>query len=265
MERTWVDMIVGGDEPAPATTAARGGLRGLVPLARRRRWPRPSPTWTPRPQRRRRSCGASSLDQPVPVPKGVPWFPDDVDAWSVRWVLLHLVEEIARHAGHADIIRESIDGATMFELMAAAEGWPATDWLHAVDAAGATAGRWPRSKPVLAGVGEERVHLAYRGRRPPPALEHGSAHHCQTRSSWVGGCNHSVVGQHSSAPATVAQAGETGTWSCPGRSPCPTDGRSAWPTSDRPQAALCCGAMAGLAVASNRLRWRPRPPPQGSA
>ena len=23
-------------------------------------------------------------------PKGVPWFPDDIDAWSVRWVLLHL-------------------------------------------------------------------------------------------------------------------------------------------------------------------------------
>jgi uncharacterized damage-inducible protein DinB len=70
------------------------------------------------------------LDQPVPVPQGVPWFPDDVDAWSVRWVLLHLIEEIARHAGHADIVRESIDGATMFELMAAAEGWPATEWLE---------------------------------------------------------------------------------------------------------------------------------------
>ena len=71
----------------------------------------------------------SDLSDPVPVPKGVPWFPDDIEAWSVRWVLLHLIEEIARHAGHADIVRESIDGATMFELMAGAEGWPATDWL----------------------------------------------------------------------------------------------------------------------------------------
>lgn len=70
------------------------------------------------------------LDRPVPVPQGVPWFPDDVEAWSVRWVLLHLIEEIARHAGHADMVREAIDGATMFELMAAAEGWPATDWLR---------------------------------------------------------------------------------------------------------------------------------------
>ncbi len=70
------------------------------------------------------------LGQDVPVPKGVPWFPADLDAWSVRWVLLHLVEETARHAGHADIIREAIDGATMYALMAAAEGWPATEWLQ---------------------------------------------------------------------------------------------------------------------------------------
>jgi hypothetical protein len=32
--------------------------------------------------------------------------------WNARWVLLHLIEETARHAGHADIIRESLDGAT---------------------------------------------------------------------------------------------------------------------------------------------------------
>ena len=31
---------------------------------------------------------------------------------SLRWILLHLVEEYARHAGHADLIRESVDGAT---------------------------------------------------------------------------------------------------------------------------------------------------------
>jgi hypothetical protein len=31
---------------------------------------------------------------------------------TVRWILVHLVEEYARHAGHADLIRESIDGRT---------------------------------------------------------------------------------------------------------------------------------------------------------
>jgi Protein of unknown function (DUF664) len=69
------------------------------------------------------------LSMPVPVPRDAPWFPKDVDAWSARWVLLHLVEEVARHAGHADIIRENIDGATMYALMAGAEGWPETPWL----------------------------------------------------------------------------------------------------------------------------------------
>ncbi len=40
---------------------------------------------------------------------GTAWFGDDV---SLRWVLLHMVEETARHAGHVDIVRELIDGAT---------------------------------------------------------------------------------------------------------------------------------------------------------
>jgi uncharacterized damage-inducible protein DinB len=75
-------------------------------------------------------AGIADLGRAVPVPKGVPWFPQDVDAWSVRWVLLHLIQETARHAGHADVVRESIDGATAFPLMAAAEGWPESPWMR---------------------------------------------------------------------------------------------------------------------------------------
>ncbi len=30
--------------------------------------------------------------------------------FSLRWVLLHLIEETARHAGHADLLREALDG-----------------------------------------------------------------------------------------------------------------------------------------------------------
>jgi len=74
-------------------------------------------------------AGIADLGQAVPVPKGVPWFPDDIEAWSVRWVLLHLIQETAKHAGHADIVRESIDGATFYSLLAAVEGWPATDYI----------------------------------------------------------------------------------------------------------------------------------------
>lgn len=80
------------------------------------------------------------LGQPVPVPKDVPWFPDDVEAWSVRWVVLHLIEEIARHAGHADIVREHIDGGTMYPIMAAAENWPDSPWLQRWTPSGDQAG-----------------------------------------------------------------------------------------------------------------------------
>jgi uncharacterized damage-inducible protein DinB len=39
-----------------------------------------------------------------------PWGRDEDH--SLRWILLHLVEEYARHNGHADLIREAVDGAT---------------------------------------------------------------------------------------------------------------------------------------------------------
>ncbi len=35
---------------------------------------------------------------------------DTNEPWSLRWILVHMIEETARHAGHADLIRESIDG-----------------------------------------------------------------------------------------------------------------------------------------------------------
>ncbi len=69
------------------------------------------------------------LDHPVPIDHAIPWNPKEHDSWTLRWVLLHLVQETARHAGHADIVRESVDGATAYPLLAAAEGWPETDWL----------------------------------------------------------------------------------------------------------------------------------------
>lgn len=64
------------------------------------------------------------LDFLAPVPAGVPWFPKDIEAWTARWIVLHLIEETSRHCGHADVVRETIDGAQAVELRAAAEGWP---------------------------------------------------------------------------------------------------------------------------------------------
>ncbi|WP_375475817.1 DinB family protein [uncultured Jatrophihabitans sp.] len=49
------------------------------------------------------------LDAEQPLPEA-PWFQPGA-RWSARRVVLHVIAEIAQHAGHADIIRESIDGA----------------------------------------------------------------------------------------------------------------------------------------------------------
>jgi uncharacterized damage-inducible protein DinB len=72
---------------------------------------------------------SANLETPVPVPPDVPWFPKDINNWTVRWVIHHLINELARHAGQADIIRESIDGATLYDLVAGIEGWEETEWI----------------------------------------------------------------------------------------------------------------------------------------
>jgi hypothetical protein len=54
-------------------------------------------------------AGLPDLDAAQPLPEA-PWFPPGAQ-WSARRVLLHVIAETAQHAGHADIIRESLDGA----------------------------------------------------------------------------------------------------------------------------------------------------------
>ena len=48
-----------------------------------------------------------NLSHPLP---NAPWFPPG-ERRSARRVFLHIIAETAQHAGHADIIRESLDGA----------------------------------------------------------------------------------------------------------------------------------------------------------
>ncbi len=37
---------------------------------------------------------------------------DSGEQWNLRWIMVHMIEEYARHCGHADLIRQSIDGVT---------------------------------------------------------------------------------------------------------------------------------------------------------
>ncbi|CAO5150102.1 DinB family protein [Frankia sp. AiPs1] len=52
----------------------------------------------------RTSAAGFTLDDVVPQP--------ELGQVSVRWIYVHMVEEIARHTGHADILRELTDGST---------------------------------------------------------------------------------------------------------------------------------------------------------
>lgn len=59
--------------------------------------------------RRARAAADQVIDELSLDDVGTAWFGDTV---SMRWVLIHMLEETARHAGHMDILRELIDGAT---------------------------------------------------------------------------------------------------------------------------------------------------------
>jgi uncharacterized damage-inducible protein DinB len=54
--------------------------------------------------RSRDIAATKELDDVVPHPM--------LGEVTMRWIMVHMIEETARHAGHADILREQIDGAT---------------------------------------------------------------------------------------------------------------------------------------------------------
>jgi uncharacterized damage-inducible protein DinB len=56
-----------------------------------------------------------ALDDAVPEP--------DLGQVSLRWIYVHMIEETARHAGHADILREQTDGAAGMDGDAAVTTW----------------------------------------------------------------------------------------------------------------------------------------------
>jgi len=66
---------------------------------------RPSRACSPSTPSRRRTADLD-LEQDLPV---TPWWPAGTK-WSARRAILHIIAETSQHAGHADIVREAIDG-----------------------------------------------------------------------------------------------------------------------------------------------------------
>ncbi|MGW2325621.1 DinB family protein [Streptomyces sp. NPDC001700] len=67
----------------------------------------------------------SSMDETFEAPR-MPWDEGGTRTW--RWLVLHMIEEVARHAGHADVIRETIDGKGAFDLVFETGAMPEPDW-----------------------------------------------------------------------------------------------------------------------------------------
>lgn len=59
--------------------------------------------WRTETERARENCAARSLDDTVPFQGG---------HVTLRWICTHMIAEYARHCGHADLLRERIDGRT---------------------------------------------------------------------------------------------------------------------------------------------------------
>jgi hypothetical protein len=73
-----------------------------------------------------------------------PWFGIfDARPANARYQLVHQIEEMARHAGHADIIREQIDGVSVPAIMLSQAGMPANQFFEPYVAAPGTVGGPP--------------------------------------------------------------------------------------------------------------------------
>jgi uncharacterized damage-inducible protein DinB len=93
-ERLWiVHRFAGGTEPAPVTT---DDTIEVAVTDYRHTWAAVDAV----------IAASPTLDQPAVIAV------DGGTTVTLRWILAHLLEETARHAGHADILRELIDGAT---------------------------------------------------------------------------------------------------------------------------------------------------------
>jgi len=94
-EVTWVLHRFAGQDPSPpGPEPSEGTLRDAAD-AYRQGWQRVDAV----------AFAGVGLDEPCRRR-------DPGEPVSLRWVLMHLLEETARHAGHADILRELIDGST---------------------------------------------------------------------------------------------------------------------------------------------------------
>jgi len=97
VEELWFTEVLRGlEDPLPSPTLEEGDDVASVVAAYRAAWARSNEAIRAQDDLDVRCVGTGVAPEPM----------------TLRWVLVHMVEETARHAGHADIIREQYDGET---------------------------------------------------------------------------------------------------------------------------------------------------------
>jgi uncharacterized damage-inducible protein DinB len=94
-ERSWIIHRFAGGQQPPAGPAASDDTLDVASTAYRQTW-----------------ADVDAVIAATPTLDQVSVIGDENGHPTLRWILAHLLEETARHAGHADILRELIDGVT---------------------------------------------------------------------------------------------------------------------------------------------------------
>lgn len=107
VERNWFQRVFAQRDVAPLY----GDRSGFV-LDRSRTFAEVLAVWEREVAVARELCAGRSLDDTGRLGAEEAAVMGGEDVVSLRWILVHLIEEYARHNGHADLLRERIDGVT---------------------------------------------------------------------------------------------------------------------------------------------------------
>jgi uncharacterized damage-inducible protein DinB len=105
VERNWFRRVLTGEDVGPIhdSPSATAGHDGGFDLAEGATLDGALAAWRREVEVARRHCADRDLDRTSPLGDG---------EITLRWIYAHMIGEYARHTGHADLIRERIDGST---------------------------------------------------------------------------------------------------------------------------------------------------------
>ncbi|MEU8567369.1 DinB family protein [Streptomyces pathocidini] len=108
VERHWFRRVLAGEQEAGRIYYDEADKDGDFRVCESDTWEEAHATWQAEIARARENAAGRSLDD---LSAGGH---RDIESFNLRWIYVHMIEEYARHNGHADLIRERIDGATGF-------------------------------------------------------------------------------------------------------------------------------------------------------